>query len=263
MVPYYDHHSAKMFIGVKRFGFKLWMMCSSSFYPYAMRIYSVKFSGKENCPFGSRVVWDLLSSVENPEKYAIFFDKFFWSYKLFTACLKRVSKLLTRVGNLDALPNHQTMFENGKDEILSAEVTTKFSFSQKDSAVVTIVFNYSTHENISKTERFRRAQKKENCFSDMSDKYNDGMGVVDILHRLLGSHRLMFRNKKWCWNLFRNALNMAPSSGWILHLHLQKGATAEVLHHNFRREVNLCLLRLKRNVHSISRPFAHCSESLR
>ncbi|GFV07399.1 piggyBac transposable element-derived protein 3 [Trichonephila clavipes] len=46
MVPYYDHHSAKMFIKGKpiNFGYKIWTLCSSSGYPYSMRIYS----GKKN-----------------------------------------------------------------------------------------------------------------------------------------------------------------------------------------------------------------------
>ncbi|KAL3258170.1 hypothetical protein MRX96_046422 [Rhipicephalus microplus] len=38
MVPYYGHYSCKMFIRGKpiRFGYKIWMKCSSNGYPYAM-----------------------------------------------------------------------------------------------------------------------------------------------------------------------------------------------------------------------------------
>ncbi|KAF2891463.1 hypothetical protein ILUMI_14710, partial [Ignelater luminosus] len=41
MVPYYGHHSAKMFIKNKpvRFAFKIWMLCGSDRYPYNMDIY--------------------------------------------------------------------------------------------------------------------------------------------------------------------------------------------------------------------------------
>ncbi|KFM75498.1 PiggyBac transposable element-derived protein 3, partial [Stegodyphus mimosarum] len=52
--------------------------------------------------------------------------------------------------------------------------------------------------------------------------YNEGMGGVDLLDRLLGSYRPTFRSKKWYWNLFSNALNMAVVAGWILHSHLHK-----------------------------------------
>lgn len=86
MVLYYGHHSAKMFIRGKpiRFGYKIWMLCSNSGYPYAMRIYSGSSSEIENSPLGSRVVWELLSTIQNPEKHGVFFDNFFTSHKLLT-----------------------------------------------------------------------------------------------------------------------------------------------------------------------------------
>lgn len=93
--------------------------------------------------------------------------------------------------------------------------------------------------------------------------YNEGMGGVDLLDRLLGSYRPLFRSKKWYWNLFSNALNMAVAAGWILHLHLHKNTTAELSHLNFRREVTLNLLRMKPKIHAIPGPRVHPSESRR
>jgi hypothetical protein len=57
MVPYYGHHSRKIFIRGKpiRFGSKIWMLCSSGGYPYNMQIYSGK-DLDENGPLGHRVV---------------------------------------------------------------------------------------------------------------------------------------------------------------------------------------------------------------
>ena len=42
MVSYYEHHQAKMLIRCKpvRFGYKLWMLCSSDGYPYKAVIYA-------------------------------------------------------------------------------------------------------------------------------------------------------------------------------------------------------------------------------
>ncbi|GFU08350.1 piggyBac transposable element-derived protein 3 [Nephila pilipes] len=50
MVPYYGHHTCTMFTKHKpiRFGFKIWMLCSSSGYPYAMK----NCSGRKNEPSG-------------------------------------------------------------------------------------------------------------------------------------------------------------------------------------------------------------------
>lgn len=42
MVPYFGHHSCKMFIRGKpiRFGYKVWMMCSPEGYLFSMQIYT-------------------------------------------------------------------------------------------------------------------------------------------------------------------------------------------------------------------------------
>ncbi|GFS28813.1 piggyBac transposable element-derived protein 3 [Nephila pilipes] len=88
MVPYYKHHTCKMFIKSKpiRFGFKIWMLCSSFGYPYAMEIYS----GRENESSGMRLsedVTQLLSKIADPSRHEIYFDNFFTSYNL----LKRLA----------------------------------------------------------------------------------------------------------------------------------------------------------------------------
>jgi hypothetical protein len=84
MVPYYGHHSCKMFIRVKpiRFGYKIWMMCSSNGYPYNLQIYSGKDS-EELGPLGSRVINKMISIIEKPSDHELYFDNFFTSYDLF------------------------------------------------------------------------------------------------------------------------------------------------------------------------------------
>ncbi|KRZ83354.1 PiggyBac transposable element-derived protein 3 [Trichinella sp. T8] len=55
MVPYHGHHSCITFIKGKpiRFGFKVWMMTSSSGYPYAMQIYAGVAKVVDIDPLGS------------------------------------------------------------------------------------------------------------------------------------------------------------------------------------------------------------------
>ncbi|GFU23203.1 piggyBac transposable element-derived protein 3 [Trichonephila clavipes] len=87
MIPYYGHHSANMLIKSKLiiFGYKIWILCSSSGYSYSMRIYcGRKPPETKNSPLGSRVVWELLSTVQSSDimKYS---SKFvFSSHKLLT-----------------------------------------------------------------------------------------------------------------------------------------------------------------------------------
>lgn len=74
MVKYFGHHSAKQFIMGKpnRFGYKDWMLCSSSGYCYAFDAYCGA-KGKPAqinpnqlvLPLGSKVVLELLENVEN------------------------------------------------------------------------------------------------------------------------------------------------------------------------------------------------------
>lgn len=177
MVPYYGHHSAKMFIRGKpiRFGFKIWMLCSNSGYPYAMKIYSGKSSEPEKSPLGSRVVWELLSCVENAEKHEIFFDNFFSSYQLLTELSEKGFKATGTIREFRTgrcplkTPKEAAKWPRGNFEYRSDGQV--YICRWKDSAVVTIASNYLSHEPISKTKRFGRAQKKTNrCFPATCNK---------------------------------------------------------------------------------------------
>jgi hypothetical protein len=75
--------------------------------------------------------------------------------------------------------------------------------------------------------------------------FNKGMGGVDVL---LSSCRPHLQSKKWWWNLFANALNMAVVSAWQLHRELH-GKTSKG-HLEFRREVTMALLRTQSRVGS-------------
>ena len=57
MVPYFGHHSCKMFIRSKsiRFGYKIWCLCGSDGYPYHFNIYTGKGENSSG-PLDSRVV---------------------------------------------------------------------------------------------------------------------------------------------------------------------------------------------------------------
>ncbi|KAK9753011.1 Transposase IS4 [Popillia japonica] len=75
MVKYFGHHPAKQFIRVKpvRFGFKDWMVYSSSGYCYAFEVYCGKDNEKEeeSIGLGVNVVISLLEHLENPVDHVI------------------------------------------------------------------------------------------------------------------------------------------------------------------------------------------------
>ena len=57
MVPYYDRHSAKMYIRGKpiRFGYNIWSLCGSHGYPYHLKVYQGKEPTQSSSPLGTRV----------------------------------------------------------------------------------------------------------------------------------------------------------------------------------------------------------------
>ena len=82
MVPYYNHHSCKMFMKGKaiQFGYKIWMVCSPDGYPFSMEIYTGTEDDKSKSkkPLGTRAVESLIECVTQPKIYSLFFNNFFF-----------------------------------------------------------------------------------------------------------------------------------------------------------------------------------------
>nr|CAI5865056.1 unnamed protein product [Callosobruchus analis] len=87
MIKYFGHHSSKQFIRGKpvRFGYKNWMLCSSTGYCYNFDTYCGAVVGNQKTsalPLGSKVVLQMLDVVAVPSDHEIFFDNYFTSYSL-------------------------------------------------------------------------------------------------------------------------------------------------------------------------------------
>ena len=84
MVPYYGRHSCKQFIRGKpiRFGYKLWVLASSTGLLYHFEIYEGKSPNAADIPLGEQVVKTALEICDNSVEHNVFFDNFFSSYKL-------------------------------------------------------------------------------------------------------------------------------------------------------------------------------------
>ena len=76
---------------------------------------------------------------------------------------------------------------------------------------------------------------------DLIHAYNQGMGGVDLMDRMVASYRPSIRGKKWHWPLFTNALNVTVVAAWWIHC---KIAESPMSHLDFRRENALCLLKM-------------------
>ncbi|KRY09120.1 PiggyBac transposable element-derived protein 3 [Trichinella patagoniensis] len=209
----------KMFIKGKpiRFGFKVWTMASSSGYLYAMQIYAGKESDKKNEPLGLRVVKHMVSYLNEHNKYHVYFDNFFTLHHLFKELTQRGIKATGTIRNA-RISNCPLM----KPEIFES---------------------WKKHVDITEPNIIRQ--------------YNKYMGGVDVMDKVLSSYRPKFRSRKWWWNLFSHALNMAVVAAWKLYMELHTATNDRLSHLQFRREISIHFLHARPFVRSYPGPRSH------
>ena len=203
MVPYRSLHSAKQYIKGKRikFGYKLWMLCSSDEYPYNFKIYCSKDESKIN-PLGTHVVEKMLSPVTNPSQHVVFFDNFFTSHTLLTNLAGENVRAFDTIR--DNRTNHCPLISK-KD--CKKQPRWTFDFRSDGSVVcikwidncpVTVASNYCGVYMTQKVKRrVKNEQKKTVDQLFLIKMYNKGMGGVDVCDRLLSSYRPQLRSRKW------------------------------------------------------------------
>ena len=110
-----------------------------------------------------------------------------------------------------------------------------------DNSVVNVASNCLTHEPVRQVRRRVKNQPNQEVSQpNLIRDYNQGMGGVDLMDRLLASYRPTIRGKKWYWPLFINALNVSVVAAWRVHC---KVADEPLSHLDFRREIAVCLLK--------------------
>uniref|UniRef100_H2ZUM7 PiggyBac transposable element-derived protein domain-containing protein n=1 Tax=Latimeria chalumnae TaxID=7897 RepID=H2ZUM7_LATCH len=98
MVPYYGHHTTKMYMRGKpvKFGMKVWVLASTERHPFAFDVYTGK-DGTRSRKLGKRVLEKLTVILQNVCNHAIYFDNFFSST---TLCRKLSDKGLQCTGTI-------------------------------------------------------------------------------------------------------------------------------------------------------------------
>lgn len=250
MVPYYGHHGAKMFIRGKpiRFGFKLWMLCGVDGYPYQAAIYSGKTDRPEGVGLGEHVVLSFANLIPDTSCHKLFFDNFFSSHDLLVR-LKNMGLRATgtvREGRIGDAPLKDkksfTKKERGKFEYVGNGVVTAVRWS--DNNVVTCITNFDTVTPEKAIQRNVKGKEGKSAVKQprMIANYTSGMGGVDLMDRLLSTYRPRVKGKKWWWNLFINAVNIASVAAWRLHCSVSHPAIVKT-HLQFLRELVQALTR--------------------
>ena len=244
MVPYYGHHSAKMFIRGKpiRFGYKIWMLCSSDGYPYQAVIYCGKSDRPDQVSLGEHVVTRLSNVISDKSQHELYFDNFFTSYSLLFT-LKHDGLKATgtvRDGRLGgACLSDKKKFkkqERGSYEYVCDGNVCIVRWS--DNNLVTCASNFDSVLPANTVQRRMAGKPDKVTVSQprMIANYIKGMGGVDLMDRLLSAYRPRIKGKKWWWNLFVNGINIALVAAWKLHCRVTLPSQA-MTHLDFRREV--------------------------
>ena len=256
MVPYYGRHSAKMFIRGKpiRFGFKIWALCGSDGYPYKLDIYTGRSSNRDpRLPLGQQVVEDMLavvSRLSEPAKHEVFFDNFFSSVKLFEALSEKnflASGTIRDNRTSGASKNLTTNKQMKKRDRGTYDYRSNgkvFICKWQDNSAVNFASNHLSHEPVKKTQRFVRGKGKVQVPQPyLIAAYNQGMGGVDLMDRLLGAYRPTIKAKKWWFPLVVNLINLSVVAAWRLYSVVHPDETKKVTHLDFRRDIVINLLK--------------------
>ena len=238
MMPYFDRHSAKMFIRGKpiRFGYKNWVLASSDGYPYKFETYTGACKTKDSrMPLGPQVVSDLLSIVEDPACHCVYFDRFFTSYSLLRDLHEKNFKALGTIRKNRTMKcplrlskavdkENRGFLDNRSDDYVSI-------VQWKDNKVVFMGSNFSNIEPTKKVKLFiQRDKKRIDCVQPFCFYlYNQGMGGVDLLDRFISQYQPSIQAKKWYWPLFLNCIEMLTVAAWRLHVTVQGSPHLDLL----------------------------------
>ena len=187
-----------------RFEYKLRSLCGSDGYPYHLQVLEATSS---NEPLGTRVVNHMVEVVrENSDaaKHHFFFDNFFTSHQLlFDLASEKVKATGTvrenRTGGANRDLTSAKEMKNSTRGTFSFRCDgTVFMCKWNDNSVVTVASNCQTHTPVHEVRRRVKGQRVNNVQQPhLIHAYNQGMGGVDLMDRMLASYRPSIRGKKW------------------------------------------------------------------
>jgi hypothetical protein len=253
MVPYFGHHSSKMFIRGKpiRFGFKLWVLAGDDGFPYKLEIYTGRQNGTQiKMPLGFSVVTRLIQPVQELSTlslHTLHFDNFFTSHQLLLH-LKTLG--LKASGTIRKNRTNGCERNFVADKVMKKQGRGSYEYrcdgdvylvKWHDNDIVRVASNYLTHEPLQFAERRVGSKIVKVQQPNVIKNYNSYMGGVDLFDRLLGAYRPSIKGKKWWWPLFTNALNVSVVAAWLLHSTLNQRRALS--HLEFRRQIAICLLK--------------------
>ena len=236
-----------------KFGFKLWVLCGADGYPYHLSIYQGKTDTKFTYGLGGDVILQMINIVArlqdgNLAESEFFFDNYFTGYDLMKHLADR--KIMA-TGTVRSNRTKGATEKMTSDKIMKKKERGSYDYTcdgnvfctiWNDNSVVRTMSTVHTHEPVQNASRFKKGVTGRIALTQpfVIKKYNEGMGGVDVMDRLIGSYRPRISAKKWWFTLFVNALNVSVTAAWRLWQIANPKETMS--HKDFRRQITLVLL---------------------
>ena len=229
MLPYFGKHSAKMFMRNKpvKFGYKFWVLASSTGFPFHVLLYTGKDTTTSACDtLGSHVVKQLLSIVTEPSCHTVTFDNFFTSIELLEELKERNFRATgtIRENRLRdcTIVKASSVRKDARGSYFYSGSGNITGCLWKDNKPVYVASNYDGVTPVVLKRRYSRTDKKHiqvDC-PKMIDSYNKRMGGVDMVDRFLSEYRPSMRGKKWWFCFYTHAINICTVAAWRIHVEL-------------------------------------------
>lgn len=249
MVKYFGGHPAKQFIRGKpvRFGYKNWVLSSSSGYCYMFNVYCGKGNDTRQVPLGAHVVLTFMNQIADPERHIVFFDNYFSTFDLLVTLKEKGIKA---TGTIRENRLRKCPLPTNKDFGKKQRGVYDWRFDTqneivcvrwKDNSVCTMISNYDSIQPIKKIKRWSKEAKKKVDIEqpNLFTTYNTSMGGVDIMDQAISNYRISIRGKKWWWVLFTYFVDLSVVNAWKLHCLSTENPMTLLL---FRRTIARCYL---------------------
>lgn len=224
MIKYFGCHGSKQYMRAKpiKFGYKLWSVASPDGYLYHLEPYCGAGSKTHEYGLGhgGNVVASLVEACNVKPGSQLYFDNYFGSLHLldYLSELDISATSTLRSNRVEGCPilgaslirkNERGYFETYSD---GKNIVTQW-MDNKNVIVVSNTFSSTPVKSVRRYDRSRRQYTKLS-FPFVIQKYNEGMGGVDLADQCINNYRITIRSRKWYYPIFSWICNALLVNSW-------------------------------------------------
>lgn len=227
-------HFLKQYMPLKphKWGYKLFVICSTSGYAYKFEIYSGQENLASRLPneldLGSsaNVVVRLCRDIPKYKNHKVYYDNYYTSlplqvYLAEQGILSVGTVRRNRIPGVNVLSEDELKkkprgtYDESVCKINSVDVAM---VTWKDNKVVNLMSTFVGSQPVESISRFTKKTKTREGIAcpKIVKAYNQHMGGVDLMDSHFGRHKIAIKSKKWYFRLFYHLVDMAVINAWIV-----------------------------------------------